>query len=162
MGRRQTKCHGDESRFEVIADFIYQNFGNRIKYIADVAGGQGRLCRILNKKYNYEAEVVDPRGYVLKGVPSKQVEYAPDMAEFYDLIVGLHPDAATRPVAESALYRPILLVPCCNEWDKSRKLGSRELIQAIVDYLNGNNIPNKTVAFNIKKPKNIGIITGTG
>lgn len=159
MGRQQIKCHGDENRFEIIAEYIYHRYGNSIKYIADVAGGQGLLSRILNKKYNYEAEVIDPRGFVLKGVPSKQCEYTPDMAAFYDLIIGLHPDAATRAVAESAAYRPILLIPCCNEWDKTRKLGSRELVQAITEYLDSKNIPNEIVTFNIKKPKNIGIIT---
>jgi len=160
MGRRQVKCHGDESRFEIIAEYIYNRFGNNVRYIADVAGGQGLLSRILNKKYNYEAEVIDPRGYALKGVPYKQAEYSSGMAEYYDLIVGLHPDAATRAVAESALRRPILLVPCCNEWDKSRKLGSRELVQAIVDYLNSEGVPNETVVFNFKGPKNVGIIGG--
>ena len=89
------------------------------------------------------------------------MEYTPDMAPFYDLIVGLHPDAATRAVVESAAQRPILLVPCCNEWDKTRKLGSRELVQAIVEHLDSMNIPNETVLFDIKKPKNIGIITAT-
>ena len=158
MGRRQIRCHGDERRFEVVAGYIYQRFGNQIHYIADVAGGQGLLARILNKKYNYIAEVIDPRGNVIKGVPNKQVEYSPEMAGFYDLIVGLHPDAAMRAVAESALYRPILLVPCCNEWDKSRKLGSRELGQAIIDYFNSNDIPSETVEFDINKPKNVGII----
>ena len=160
MGRRQIKCHGDEDRFEIVADYIYQYFGRGVKYIADVAGGQGLLCRILNKKYNYEAEVIDPRGRALTGVPSKQAEYTPAMAGFYDLIVGLHPDRATRAVAESALYRPILLVPCCNEWDKSKKLGSRELIKAIAGYLEDNGIPYHTVEFDFKKPKNIGIVAG--
>ena len=160
MGRRQIRCHGDEGRFEVVAQYIYQRYGDSIEYIADVAGGQGLLSRILNKKYNYNAEVIDPRGNTLTGVPSKQADYAPEMAPFYDLIVGLHPDAATRAVAQSALYRPVLLVPCCNEWDKSQKLGSRELVQSIVDYFNSLGIPNETVEFDIKKPKNIGIITG--
>jgi hypothetical protein len=81
------------------------------------------------------------------------------MAGFYDLIVGLHPDGATREIVESAAYRPILLIPCCNEWDKTRKLGSRELIQAIAEYLESRDIPSEVVAFNIKKPKNVGIIT---
>jgi len=160
MGRKQVKCHGDEKRFEIIAEYVYRRFGNSIKYIADVAGGQGLLSRILNKKYNYVTEVIDPRGYVLHGVPSKQVEYSADMAKFYDLIIGLHPDAATRAVAESAVYRPILLVPCCNEWDKTRKLGSRELIQAITGYLNSKDISNEIVVFNFKGPKNVGIIGG--
>jgi len=160
MGRKQIKCQGDETRFEIIAEYVYNRFGKNVKYIADVAGGQGLLSRILNKKYNYEAEVIDPRGYVLKGVPSKQAEYSPSMANYYDLIIGLHPDEATRAVAESALYRPILLVPCCNEWDKTQKLGSRELIQAIVDYLDNNGVPNETVTFGFKGPKNIGIVGG--
>ena len=159
MGRQQIKCHGDETRFEIIAEYIYQRFGNDIKYIADVAGGQGLLSRILNKKYNYQAEVIDPRGYALKGVPAKQIKYSSDMAKYYDLIIGLHPDEATRAVAESALYRPILLVPCCNEWDKTKKLGSHELVQAIVEYLNTKNIPNEIVPFEFKGPKNIGIVT---
>jgi hypothetical protein len=119
---------------------------------------QSNVCAVWYCFGLYKA-VVDPRGYVLKGVPSRQVEYSSDMAKFYDLIVGLHPDAATRAVAESAVYRPVLLVPCCNEWDKTRKLGSRELVQAITEYLDSKNIPNETITFNIKKPKNIGIIT---
>ncbi len=59
MGRKSIKCHDDDTRFEEVATFIYQKFGNSIKYIADVAGGQGVLSRILNKKYNYESEVID-------------------------------------------------------------------------------------------------------
>ena len=159
MSRKQIRCHGDEKRFEIVAAFIYGRFGADIKYIADVAGGQGLLSRILNKKYNYEAEVVDPRGFALKGVPHKKTEYTPDMAQYYDLIVGLHPDGATRAVAQSALYRPVILFPCCNEWDKTRKLGSRELVESIVEYFNDNDVPNEIVEFDIKKPKNIGIVT---
>ena len=82
------------------------------------------LSRLLTKKYNYEAEVVDPRHYTLKGVSHREALYVPDMASYYDLVVGLHPDAATRPVAESALIRPVVIVPCCNYWDKTRKLNS--------------------------------------
>ena len=63
MGRKQVKCHGDDTRFDEIADFIYSRYGNTVKYIADVAGGQGLLSKILNKKYNYISEVIDPREY---------------------------------------------------------------------------------------------------
>jgi hypothetical protein len=160
MGRQQIRCRGDESRFEAVAGFIYSRYGKSIRYIADVGGGQGLLSRIMRKKYNYEAEVVDPRGFVLKGVASRQTEYFPDMAQFYDFIVGLHPDGATRAIAESAKTRPVLLVPCCNEWDRTRKLGSRELIRAIVEYFNGQGIDNEMVKFDFKGPKNIGILAG--
>lgn len=154
------KCHGDETRFEIVADFINNRFGNSIRYIADVAGGQGLLSRILNKKYNYVSEVIDPRGYTLKGVPSRVCEYSSDMAGFYDLIIGLHPDEATRPVVESAFERPVLVVPCCNFWDTTRKLGAKELVTSICDYLEANEISYEKIELNIKKPKNIGILAG--
>ena len=44
MGRKtQVKCKGDEARFEEVARFVYERFGNSVHYIADVAGGQGML-----------------------------------------------------------------------------------------------------------------------
>ena len=70
MGRAtQVRCHGDDTRFEVLAAFIYEYFGNSVKYIADIAGGQGILSRLLAKRYNYVAEVVDPRHYTLRSAP---------------------------------------------------------------------------------------------
>ena len=42
MGRKtQVKCKGDEARFEEVARFVYERFGNSVHYIADVAGGPG-------------------------------------------------------------------------------------------------------------------------
>ena len=103
MGRKtQVKCKGDEARFEEVARFVYERFGNSVHYIADVAGGQGMLSRILNKKYNYQAEVIDPRHYQVVGVQNRQCEYVSDMASYYDLVIGLHPDEAVREVVESA------------------------------------------------------------
>ena len=162
MGRQQTKCHGAEGRFEAVAEFIYGRFGRSIRYIADVAGGQGMLARILTKKYNYQCEVIDPRGFVLKGVANRQTEYTADMAGYYDLVVGLHPDEATRPVVESAKTTPILVVPCCNFWDTTRRLGTKALVEEIETYLTGEGIPFEEVTFPFKGPKNVGILTRLG
>jgi len=159
MGRQQVKCHGDVKRFEIIADFIYDRFSDSVKYIADVAGGQGLLSRILNKKYNYNSEVIDPRGFTLKGVSGRTCEYTSQMADYYDLIIGLHPDEATREVAESALKKPVVLIPCCNHWDTTQKLGSKELVKSICDYLAEHSINYEIKKFDFKGPKNIGIIT---
>lgn len=159
MGRQQTKCHGAEERFETVAEFIFNQYGRSIRYIADVAGGQGLLSRILTKKYNYECEVIDPRGFVLKGVANRPCEYTADMAGFYDLVVGLHPDEATRPVVESAKTTPILVVPCCNFWDTTRKLGAKALVEEIEKYLDEQHIPYSEVTFPFKGPKNVGIFT---
>ncbi|MEZ4559963.1 MAG: hypothetical protein R2851_17115 [Caldilineaceae bacterium] len=61
MGRKtQHRFHGGPERFEVLAAFIADYFGQSIEYIADVAGGQGMLSLVLNKRYNYRSEVIDP------------------------------------------------------------------------------------------------------
>ena len=160
MGRKtQIKCNGSVDRFEEVADFIHNKFGNSIKYIADVAGGQGMLSRILNKKYNYESEVIDPRHYQVVGVNNRECEYKSSMADYYDLVVGLHPDEAIKEVVESAKISPILVLPCCNFWDRTKKLGTKEMIEEICKWLADNNIQYEIINFNFKGPKNIGILT---
>ena len=158
MGRKQHRFHGDANRFEVVAAFIYEHYGRSIQYIADVAGGRGMLSRILQKKYNYECEVVDPRGWTLKGVDNRQTELDPSIASYYDLIVGLHPDEATRAVAEAALVRPAVLVPCCNFWSEE-KLGRDELVEAIEDFYRQHHVRFERVVFDFNGPKNIGIVS---
>ena len=157
MGRKQHRFHGDANRFEVVAAFIYARYGRSIQYIADVAGGRGMLSRILQKKYNYECEVVDPRGWTLKGVDNRETELDPSIASYYDLIVGLHPDEATRAVAEAALVRPAVLIPCCNFWSEE-KLGRDELVEAIEAYYQQRDVRFERVTFDFKGPKNIGIV----
>ena len=160
MGRKtQIKCNGSEERFEEIARFVYDRFGNSIKYIADVARGQEMLSRILSKKYNYDVEVIDPRHYQIVGVKNRECYYKSDMAGYYDLIIGLHPDGAIRDVVESAKTRQVLVVPCCNFWDKTKKLGTKEMIVEISKWLYENKIKYEIITFKFKEPKNIGILT---
>jgi hypothetical protein len=71
------RFHGDPARFEVLADFIADRYWHSVRYVADVAGGQGMLARILSKKYHYECEVVDPRGWALTGVAHRPAEFDP-------------------------------------------------------------------------------------
>jgi len=130
-----------------------------VRYIADVAGGQGMLSRILTKKYGYAAEVIDPRGWALRGVSNRSEEYDASMAPYYDLIVGLHPDEATRQVAESATERPVVIVPCCNFWDSSQKLGRDALLDALAIYFECNLVSYERVAFEFGGPKNLGLVT---
>jgi len=92
-------------------------------------------------------------------VPGRACEYASQMADYYDLIVGLHPDEATREVVESAVYKPVLIVPCCNHWDITQKLGSKELVKSICEYLTVHSVNHNIITFDFKGPKNIGIIT---
>ncbi len=157
MGRQQHRCHGDAERFGVMADFVFERFGKSVRHIADVAGGQGLLAQQLIKKYGYDAEVIDPRGFTIKGVSSRAVPYTPDMADYYDLIVGLHPDEATRAVVESVRARPVIVVPCCNFW-APEKLGRDALVDAICAFLRSDGRPHEKITFGFDGPKNIGVV----
>jgi hypothetical protein len=153
------KFHGDPERFAVLAEFVDEKFHGKVKRIADVAGGQGMLSRILKKKYNFEPEVIDPRGFVLVGVESRTEEYSAEMADYYDLIVGLHPDEALKEVVLSALVRPTIVIPCCNFWDKDQALGRDALISEIEKFFDKNGVKYEKVIFDFAGPKNIGLVT---
>ena len=152
------RFHGDPERFRAVAAYIAGRYGRRVRHVADVAGGQGMLARILRKKYNYAAEVVDPRGWTLVGVAYRVCAFAPAAADYYDLIVGLHPDQATRAVAEAALVRPTVLVPCCNFWSAER-LGQEALLRAIEDYYDARGVAHERVPFAFAGPKNVGLVS---
>jgi len=152
------RFHGDPTRFQVLADYVADRYGKRVKTIADVAGGQGMLCRILRKRYNYDCEFVDPRGWTLRGVPNQAIEMDATLARYYDLIIGLHPDEATRAVAESACVRPAIIIPCCNFWSKDR-LGRDELVDAIGSYYQRHGVRYERVTFGFRGPKNIGLVS---
>lgn len=156
MARHQ--FYGSPDRFEILADFVAERYWHDIHFIADVAGGQGMLARILTKKYNYACEVIDPRGWALKGVKNQPMEYDSSRACYYDLIIGLHCDEAVREVAASALIRPVILIPCCNFWSEET-LGQYELLEAIEEYYRQHTVTFERVTFSFKGPKNIGLVS---
>ena len=51
------RFHGDPMRFLVMAEFLAGRFPEA-RYVADVAGGQGMLSRLLQKRHNIESEVM--------------------------------------------------------------------------------------------------------
>ncbi len=156
---RGHKFHGDPKRFEAVADFVAKRYLGKIKFIADVAGGQGMLARILNKKYNFDTEVIDPRGWTLVGVKNRKEEYRADMASYYDLIIGIHPDEALKETVYSALVRPVVLIPCCNFWSDEERLGRDALLAKIKDYYRESSISCERVIFDFAGPKNIGLVS---
>ena len=44
------RFHGDPKRFDVLAALVNDRWGTGVHYIADVAGGQGMLSRIVHKR----------------------------------------------------------------------------------------------------------------
>ena len=153
------RFRGDSARFDAVADFIAERFGKSIRYVADVAGGQGMLARVLAKRHGYEAEVVDPRGWALRGVASRAAAFTAADASYYDLIVGLHPDAATRAIVEAATMRPAVLVPCCNFWDRSRRLGRNALLEAIAEHYRTVHVPAELVELPFDGPMNRALVS---
>ena len=159
MSRKQHRFHGSPERFEVTAEFIAGRYGRDITYIADVAGGQGMLARILNKRFNYRAEVIDPRGWTLKGTPSRAELFDPTGADYYDLVVGLHPDQAIRAVAKAALVRPVLLAPCCNFWSEHEKLGRDALVDAVCAWYDEHGVRYELHDLDFKGPYNRALVS---
>ncbi len=153
------RFHGDPDRFHLMAEFIGERFGNSVEYVADVAGGQGMLARELRKRLNYRIEVVDPRGWTLKGVESRAVPYLAEDSTFYDLVVGLHPDQALREVVHSALRTATVIVPCCNFWRDDQRLGRDALAQSIAEWFEQNYVRYERVEFPFRGPQNLGFVT---
>jgi hypothetical protein len=151
------RCHGDPARFEVVAEFIAQRFPHA-RYVADVGGGQGMLTRILRKRLGVDAEVIDPRGWTLTGVPARVEAFDASMADYYDLVVGLHPDEALRSVVESAAKSAVLVIPCCNFWSRETKLGRDQLIERIAEFHNSHGGKSERVVLDFRGPKNHALI----
>jgi hypothetical protein len=150
------RFHGDERRFEVVADFVAARFP-QARSAADVAGGQGMLARILRKRHNIDCDVVDPRGWVLRGVSSRAEAYRADMASYYDIVIGLHPDDALPEVVNSAQVRPVVVVPCCNFWSPASKLGRDPLLAAIEKHHAGYGTTDRVI-LNFRGPHNRALV----
>jgi hypothetical protein len=132
---------GDSKRFQILAEFIRRNYPGKER-VLDVAGGQGNLSIELVKR-GYECEIIDPR----KSIPSREEKeicrrigrsiprirrlYEVGHSIGFDLIVGLHPDGATREICRTTKIKDIVLVPCCNYW----KPGLGNVEQFIENYL---------------------------
>lgn len=151
------RFHGDPARFDVLAGFVVERFPD-VLYVADVGGGQGMLARLLVKRHGLDCDVIDPRGWTLKGVAHREVEYTSDLADYYDLVIGLHPDEALRPVVESAAVRPVVVVPCCNFWSRSERLGRNALVDAIATHQHEIGGTTELVSFAFAGPKNTGLV----
>jgi hypothetical protein len=122
---------GDRHRFREFASFIHRTFPDA-KPVADVAGGHGELACWLDER-GKEPVIIEPReaafprwvqrtlrtraartGHLASKARLRTHVPAVDLRTF-DLIVALHPDAATEPTLRAAVAHSIdiALVPCC-------------------------------------------------
>ena len=80
---------------------MIRRYSGSAQYIADVAGGKGLLTRTLSRRGIFVCELIDPRKTVVKGIVHRAEEFRSEMADYYDLLVGLHPDEALAGVGKS-------------------------------------------------------------
>ena len=151
------RFHGDPARFDMVAEFVRTRFPGR-PLRRRRRRGTGHARAHFSKRLGVECDVIDPRGWTLRGVSSRAEEYSAEMADYYDLVVGLHPDEALRPVVDSALVRPVLVVPCCNFWSRGQRLGQAELLAAIADHHRGLGGGCEPVRLDFRGPKNRGVV----
>jgi hypothetical protein len=103
----------DKRRFELFARCIVERF--EAPRIFDIAGGQGRL----NEALTQLGRTVTTFDLRHKRLPVRYAEriFTVDEPCECDLLVGMHPDGATRVVIEyAAKHRlPFAIVPCCSD-----------------------------------------------
>ncbi len=103
----------DKRRFDLFAQLIVERFA--APRIFDVAGGQGRLNEALTR-LGRTVTTFDLRH---KHLPVRFTQRAFTLEEpcEAELLVGMHPDGATRLIIEYAAKHkvPFAVVPCCSD-----------------------------------------------
>ena len=103
----------DKRRFDLFAQFLIERFA--APRVFDIAGGQGRLNEALSR-LGRTVTTFDSRHKHLP-VRYEQRMFTLDEPCECDLLVGMHPDGATRIIIEyAARHRlPFAVVPCCSD-----------------------------------------------
>lgn len=117
----------DKRRFELFASFLTQRF--EAPRIYDIAGGMGRL----NEALTSLGRMVTTFDLRHKRLPVRYAERIFTLEEpcEADLVVGMHPDGATRIIIEyAAAHRiPFAVVPCCADNSMPYKPWMRHLAE---------------------------------
>lgn len=123
----------DTQRFEKFAKFVADRFSGATR-VYDIAGGQGRLNEEL-VKLGRIATTFDQRHKHLD-VDYAQRRFTLEEPCACDVVVGMHPDGATRIIVEyAATHRvPFAIVPCCSDNGMSYKPWMRHLTELAVSH----------------------------
>lgn len=127
-----TRCYlsavADPRRFDLFADFVTRRFP-AARAVFDIAGGMGKLNLALTAR-GREVTTFDRRW---KRAAVRYAERLFTLEEpcACDLLVGMHPDGATRVIVEYAARhrRPFAIVPCCSDNGMSYKPWMRHLAE---------------------------------
>ena len=104
----------DKRRFELFAHFLRDRFPAS-RRVYDVAGGMGRLNVELTR-VGFDTLTFDIRSKRLP-VAFAERRFSLDEPCDCDLVVGMHPDGATRLIVQYAAKhrKPFSIVPCCSD-----------------------------------------------
>ena len=152
---------GDRNRFLILADFIHRNF--KPCNVADVAGGNGFLSYYLNI-FGFNSSVIDPRKSSLPREFRNKVKinysnnkFTSQIASNFDLVIGLHPDGATKEICKSALIKPIVIIPCCNYWNEEQ---GNNIYSKCINFLKNNRISYWETTLSMSGKNNVIITYG--
>lgn len=103
----------DKARFQLFARWLTDTFD--ATSVFDVAGGQGRLNEELTE-LGRQCTTFDLRHKHLP-VRYERRLFTLDVPCEAELVVGMHPDGATRVIIEYAAHHriPFAVVPCCSD-----------------------------------------------
>ena len=104
----------DKRRFDLFAELLRARFPEA-KRVFDVAGGMGKLNEALSRR-GCEVITFDRRHKHLP-VTFAEREFTLEEPCACELVVGMHPDGATRVIIDyAAKHRvPFAIVPCCSD-----------------------------------------------
>ena len=104
----------DKRRFDLFAELLRGRFPHATR-VFDVAGGQGKLNEALTRR-GCEVITFDRRHKHLP-VTFAERDFTLEEPLACDLVVGMHPDGATRVIIDyAAKHRvPFAIVPCCSD-----------------------------------------------
>ncbi|HVO30788.1 MAG TPA: hypothetical protein VMV18_08630 [bacterium] len=117
----------DKRRFDLFADWLVERFP--APRIFDIAGGMGKLNEALTSR-GRAVTTFDTRWKHLD-VRYAQRIFTLDEPCDCDLLVGMHPDGATRVIVEYAAKHglPFAVVPCCSDNGMSYKPWLRHIAE---------------------------------
>ena len=118
----------DKRRFDFFAELLRGKFPEA-KRVFDVAGGMGKLNEALTRR-GCEVITFDRRHKHLP-VTFAEREFTLEEPCAAELVVGMHPDGATRVIIDYAAKHavPFAIVPCCSDNSMPYKPWMRHLAE---------------------------------
>lgn len=118
----------DKRRFDLFADLLRARFPDAVR-VFDVAGGQGKLNDALTRR-GCRVVTFDRRHKHLP-VTFAEREFTLEEPCECELVVGMHPDGATRVIIDYAAHHqiPFAVVPCCADNSMPYKPWMRHLAE---------------------------------